>query len=81
MGSSKYLLDLWFPFQAGKYVWQTYKEVYDLVIKLGNSIRSCGIEEVKSYRHLLDNYLKPLLSCIIIKWMLYLYLTVALSFL
>ncbi|XP_021894818.1 long chain acyl-CoA synthetase 4-like [Carica papaya] len=31
--------------KAGKYVWQTYKEVYDLVIKLGNSIRSCGIEE------------------------------------
>ncbi|KAH7862682.1 hypothetical protein Vadar_008074 [Vaccinium darrowii] len=29
----------------GKYVWLTYKEVYDLVIKLGNSIRSCGVEE------------------------------------
>ncbi|KAL7189068.1 hypothetical protein ACSBR1_038853 [Camellia fascicularis] len=29
----------------GKYVWQTYKEVYALVMKLGNSIRSCGIEE------------------------------------
>ncbi|KAK8484320.1 hypothetical protein V6N13_123983 [Hibiscus sabdariffa] len=31
--------------KAGKYVWQTYKEVYDIVIKLGNSIRSCGVEE------------------------------------
>ncbi|KAJ0104791.1 hypothetical protein Patl1_17532 [Pistacia atlantica] len=31
--------------QAGKYVWRTYKEVYDLVIKVGNAIRSCGLEE------------------------------------
>ncbi|XP_027079865.1 long chain acyl-CoA synthetase 4 [Coffea arabica] len=31
--------------KPGKYVWQTYKEVYDLVVKVGNSIRSCGIEE------------------------------------
>ncbi|XWS61620.1 hypothetical protein CRYUN_Cryun07bG0142000 [Craigia yunnanensis] len=31
--------------RAGKYVWQTYKEVYDIVIKVGNSIRSCGVEE------------------------------------
>ncbi|XP_022738098.1 long chain acyl-CoA synthetase 4-like isoform X1 [Durio zibethinus] len=31
--------------KAGKYVWQTYKEVYDVVIKIGNSIRSCGVEE------------------------------------
>ncbi|XP_022761056.1 long chain acyl-CoA synthetase 4-like [Durio zibethinus] len=31
--------------KAGKYVWQTYKEVYDIVIKVGNSIRSCGVEE------------------------------------
>ncbi|OAY56365.1 long chain acyl-CoA synthetase 4 [Manihot esculenta] len=30
--------------KAGKFVWQTYKEVYDLVIKVGNSIRSCGVE-------------------------------------
>ncbi|KAF2585280.1 hypothetical protein F2Q70_00034981 [Brassica cretica] len=29
----------------GKYVWQTYQEVYDIVIKLGNSLRSCGVEE------------------------------------
>ena len=35
-----------FSLQPGKYVWQTYKEVYDLVVKVGNSIRSCGIEEV-----------------------------------
>jgi len=31
--------------KPGKYVWLTYKEVHDLVIKLGNSIRSCGVEE------------------------------------
>ncbi|KAF7149555.1 hypothetical protein RHSIM_Rhsim02G0242900 [Rhododendron simsii] len=31
--------------KAGKYVWLTYKEVYDTVMKLGNSIRSCGVEE------------------------------------
>ncbi|KAL5750082.1 hypothetical protein ACOSP7_024685 [Xanthoceras sorbifolium] len=31
--------------KAGKYVWQTYKEVYDLVIKIGNAIRSRGVEE------------------------------------
>lgn len=29
----------------GKYKWQTYKEVYDMVIKVGNSIRSCGYGE------------------------------------
>lgn len=40
--------------QPGKYVWLTYKEVYDLVIKVGNSIRSCGVEEVSEY--LLVNY-------------------------
>ncbi|KAL3499226.1 hypothetical protein ACH5RR_038319 [Cinchona calisaya] len=31
--------------KPGKYVWKTYKEVYNLVVKLGNSVRSCGIEE------------------------------------
>ncbi|KAJ4711896.1 Long chain acyl-CoA synthetase [Melia azedarach] len=31
--------------KAGKYVWQTYKEVYDLVTKIGNAIRSCGVDE------------------------------------
>jgi long-chain acyl-CoA synthetase len=31
--------------KPGKYVWQTYKEVYDVVIKIGNSIRSCGVEQ------------------------------------
>ncbi|CAN1778654.1 Long chain acyl-CoA synthetase 4 [Linum perenne] len=30
--------------KAGKYVWQTYKQVYDIVIKVGNAIRSCGVE-------------------------------------
>lgn len=33
-------------FQAGKYVWKTYKEVYDLVVKVGNSARACGYGEV-----------------------------------
>lgn len=32
--------------QAGKYVWQTYEQVYDLVIKVGNAIRKCGVGEV-----------------------------------
>ncbi|KAL0331096.1 UNVERIFIED_CONTAM: Long chain acyl-CoA synthetase 4 [Sesamum angustifolium] len=31
--------------EPGKYSWMTYKEVYDIVLKVGNSIRSCGIEE------------------------------------
>ncbi|KAK7399110.1 hypothetical protein VNO78_10285 [Psophocarpus tetragonolobus] len=30
---------------AGKYKWQTYKEIYDVVVKVGNSIRSCGYTE------------------------------------
>ncbi|KAK4381596.1 Long chain acyl-CoA synthetase 4 [Sesamum angolense] len=31
--------------KPGKYSWMTYTEVYDIVLKVGNSIRSCGIEE------------------------------------
>ncbi|KAF7810460.1 long chain acyl-CoA synthetase 4-like [Senna tora] len=31
--------------KAGKYIWQSYKEVYDVVMKVGNSIRSCGYGE------------------------------------
>lgn len=31
--------------KAGKYVWLTYGEVYDLVIKIGNAMRSCGFSE------------------------------------
>ncbi|KAH7513756.1 hypothetical protein FEM48_Zijuj11G0015200 [Ziziphus jujuba var. spinosa] len=31
--------------KAGKYVWKTYKEVYDLVVKVGNSMRTCGYGE------------------------------------
>ncbi|XP_011074379.1 long chain acyl-CoA synthetase 4-like [Sesamum indicum] len=31
--------------KPGKYSWMTYKEVYDIVLKVGNSIRSCGVEE------------------------------------
>ncbi|KAK4490796.1 hypothetical protein RD792_001509 [Penstemon davidsonii] len=30
--------------KAGKYVWMTYKEVYDIVLKVGNSIRCSGID-------------------------------------
>ncbi|KAL4307462.1 hypothetical protein AHAS_Ahas16G0280700 [Arachis hypogaea] len=28
--------------QAGKYKWQTYKEVYEVIQKVGSSIHSCG---------------------------------------
>lgn len=28
--------------KAGKYEWQSYEEIYNLVMKVGNSIRSCG---------------------------------------
>ncbi|KAL3619184.1 Long chain acyl-CoA synthetase 4 [Castilleja foliolosa] len=31
--------------KPGKYLWMTYKEVYDIVLKVGSSIRSSGIEE------------------------------------
>ncbi|KAI5383451.1 long chain acyl-CoA synthetase 4 [Lathyrus oleraceus] len=31
--------------KPGNFKWQTYKEVYDLVVKLGNSIRACGYGE------------------------------------
>uniref|UniRef100_A0A5B7BY01 Long-chain-fatty-acid--CoA ligase n=1 Tax=Davidia involucrata TaxID=16924 RepID=A0A5B7BY01_DAVIN len=31
--------------KAGKYVWLTYKEVYDIVLKVGASIRSCGVNQ------------------------------------
>lgn len=40
--------------QDGKYVWQTYKEVYDYVVKLGNAMRSCGFGEVRLYKILFD---------------------------
>ncbi|XP_068644422.1 long chain acyl-CoA synthetase 4-like isoform X1 [Aristolochia californica] len=30
--------------KAGKYVWRTYKQVYDEVLKIGASIRSCGVD-------------------------------------
>ncbi|KAJ6842151.1 long chain acyl-CoA synthetase 4-like [Iris pallida] len=29
--------------KPGKYVWMTYREVYDVVMKVGASIRSCGV--------------------------------------
>ncbi|KAF5197637.1 Long chain acyl-coa synthetase [Thalictrum thalictroides] len=31
--------------KPGEYVWLTYKEVYDIVMKIGLSIRSCGLEK------------------------------------
>ncbi|KAF3334984.1 long chain acyl-CoA synthetase 4-like protein [Carex littledalei] len=31
--------------KAGEYIWKTYKDVYDIVIKLGTSMRSLGIEK------------------------------------
>ncbi|XP_051137340.1 long chain acyl-CoA synthetase 4-like isoform X2 [Andrographis paniculata] len=31
--------------KPGKYIWMTYKEVHDVVLKVGNSIRSCGVDE------------------------------------
>ncbi|KAL2536343.1 Long chain acyl-CoA synthetase 4 [Forsythia ovata] len=31
--------------KAGKYVWLTYKEVHDLVLQVGVSIRSCGVDQ------------------------------------
>nr|XP_029121116.1 long chain acyl-CoA synthetase 4 isoform X1 [Elaeis guineensis] len=31
--------------KPGKYVWMTYKEVYDIVTKVGASIRSLGVEQ------------------------------------
>ncbi|ONK68347.1 uncharacterized protein A4U43_C05F10470 [Asparagus officinalis] len=34
-----------FEGKAGKYAWMTYKQVYDIVMKLDASIRSCGVEK------------------------------------
>jgi hypothetical protein len=37
---------MWFilrELQAGKYVWRTYKEVYDDVISIGAAIRHVGV--------------------------------------
>ncbi|KAI3990578.1 hypothetical protein MKX01_022878 [Papaver californicum] len=31
--------------EPGKYLWLTYKEVYDIVMKVGFAIRSCGAEK------------------------------------
>ncbi|XP_020974735.1 long chain acyl-CoA synthetase 5-like isoform X2 [Arachis ipaensis] len=32
--------------KAGRYKWQTYKEVYEVIQKVGSSIRSCGYGQV-----------------------------------
>lgn len=34
--------------QHGPYVWLTYKQVYDKVIRVGNAIRACGVEPVSN---------------------------------
>lgn len=31
--------------KAGKYVWLTFKDVYDIVMKVGASIRCCGVQQ------------------------------------
>ena len=31
--------------KAGKYVWLTYKQVYDVVVKVGNSMRTLGLAQ------------------------------------
>ncbi|KAK8956150.1 Long chain acyl-CoA synthetase 4 [Platanthera guangdongensis] len=31
--------------KAGEYVWLTYKQVYDIVLKVGASLRSCGVSK------------------------------------
>ncbi|PSS03947.1 Long chain acyl-CoA synthetase [Actinidia chinensis var. chinensis] len=31
--------------KAGRYVWLTYEDVYDIVLKVGASIRSCGVQQ------------------------------------
>lgn len=35
--------------QAGEYVWMTYKEVYDVVMKLAASISKSGISKVINF--------------------------------
>ncbi|ONK60261.1 uncharacterized protein A4U43_C08F16180 [Asparagus officinalis] len=37
-----------FEGKAGKYAWMTYKQVYDIVMKLAASIRRCGVENIKT---------------------------------
>jgi len=32
--------------KAGAYVWKTYREVFDIASKIGNSSRSCGLAKV-----------------------------------
>ena len=32
--------------QEGKYTWMTYQEVYNVVLKIGSAIRSCGLGPV-----------------------------------
>lgn len=55
--------------QAGKYVWKTYKEVYDLVIKVVNAIRTCGVEEV-SFLVLLEDFLILFISIFALTYLL-----------
>lgn len=39
--------------KAGEYEWLTYKQVYDLVLKIGNAMRSLGYGPVSFWRFLL----------------------------
>ncbi|XP_057843985.1 long chain acyl-CoA synthetase 5 isoform X4 [Cryptomeria japonica] len=32
--------------KAGQYKWLTYQEVYNMVLKIGSGLRSCGIEHI-----------------------------------
>jgi hypothetical protein len=51
---------MWFilhELQVGKYVWRTYKEVYDDVILIGVSIRHVGVQPVSMFPCVLHVYL------------------------
>ena len=54
-----YMISFWvfdhvyiYTLQHGKYVWLTYKQVYDKVVRVGNSIRACGVEQVSNLTQL-----------------------------
>jgi long-subunit acyl-CoA synthetase (AMP-forming) len=40
--------------QAGKYIWQTYQQVYETVILIGSAMRHIGVEPVSSQTHVLE---------------------------
>ncbi|ONK59639.1 uncharacterized protein A4U43_C08F8690 [Asparagus officinalis] len=47
-----------FEGKAGKYAWMTYKQVYDIVMKLAASIRRCGVENEPSTEEATSNELE-----------------------